>query len=72
MALLNFLVNYPKGKMFIKFIDASTHVKDVSLSYEFVDGFIQYIVLQHVVQRIHDNETNYMISRKFLMKRTSH
>jgi hypothetical protein len=29
--LLNFLVHCPRGTMFIKSIDASTHVKDVNI-----------------------------------------
>jgi len=29
--LINFLVHYPKGTMFIKSVDASTHVKDATL-----------------------------------------
>ena len=56
--LLNFLVQCPKGTMFIKSVDASTHVKDTTLLCELMDGFIQEIGLQHVVQIIIDNVAN--------------
>jgi hypothetical protein len=47
--LLKFLVHYPKSTMFIKSVDASTHVKYVALLCELLDGFIQEIGAQHVV-----------------------
>jgi hypothetical protein len=53
--LLNFLVNCLRGTMFIKFVDASTHVKNVTLLCEFLDGFIQEMGPQNVFQDIMDN-----------------
>jgi hypothetical protein len=35
--LLNFLVNCPKGSMFVKSVDASAHVKDASLLCDLLD-----------------------------------
>jgi hypothetical protein len=35
--LLNFLVNCPKGAMFVKSVDASAHVKDASLLCDLLD-----------------------------------
>jgi hypothetical protein len=67
--LLNFLVHCPRGTMFIKSIDASMHVKDATLLCELMDGFIQEIGLQHVVQIITDNATNYVVVGKLLMER---
>ena len=29
--LINFLVNFPNGKMFKKYVDAFTHIKDAQL-----------------------------------------
>jgi hypothetical protein len=43
--LLNFLVKCPKGTMFIKYVDASPHVKDTTLLCELLDGFILEIGL---------------------------
>jgi hypothetical protein len=39
-SLLNFLVHCPRGTMFIKSVDASTHVKDAALLCELMDAFI--------------------------------
>jgi hypothetical protein len=51
-SLLNFLVHFPRGTMFIKSIDASTHVKDVALFCELMYAFIQEINMHNVVQII--------------------
>ena len=42
-SLLNFLVSYPRGIMFIRFIDTSEHIKDATLLCELLDRFIQEI-----------------------------
>jgi hypothetical protein len=39
-SILNFLVNCPRGAMFIKYVDASAYVKDAQLLCELLDGFI--------------------------------
>jgi hypothetical protein len=39
-SLLNFLVHCPRSTMFIKSVDASTHVKDATLLCESMDAFI--------------------------------
>jgi hypothetical protein len=67
--LLNFLVHCPRGTMFIKSVDASTHVKDATLLCELMDGFIQEIGLHNVVQIITDNATNYVVVGRMLMER---
>jgi hypothetical protein len=59
--LLNFLVHCPRGTMFIKSVDASTHVKGASLLCELMDGFIQEIGFHNVVHIITDNAANYVI-----------
>ena len=48
-SILKFLVNSPRGTMFIKSIDALSHVKNMTLLCELMDGFIPEIGLQHVV-----------------------
>ena len=65
--LLDFLVHCPKGTMFIKSMDASAQVKDVALLCHLLDGFIQKIGLQHVVQVITDYATNYVATCRMLM-----
>jgi hypothetical protein len=54
-SILNFLVNCPKGTMFIKSVDASAYTKDAQLLCELLDGFIREIGPQFVVQVITDN-----------------
>jgi hypothetical protein len=55
--------------MFNKSIDAPIHVKDATLVCELLDGFIQEIGLQNVVQIITNNATNYMVVGRLLMSR---
>ena len=68
-SLLNFLVSCPRGIMFIRYVDASAHIKDVALLCELLDGFIQEIGPQNIVQVIMDNTTNYVATSRLLMKR---
>ena len=49
MTLLNFLVQCPKGTIFIKFIDASSQVKEAALLCELLDGVLQEIGVDNVV-----------------------
>jgi hypothetical protein len=67
--LLNILVNCPKGAMFIKFVDASTHIKDALLLCGLLDRFNREVGPQNVKQVITDNATNYVVARKLLMQR---
>jgi hypothetical protein len=69
MDLLNFLVNCSRGRMFIKSIHAFSHVKDATLLCELLDGFIQEVGLQNVVQVITDNATNYGVTGRFVTLR---
>ena len=55
--------------MFIRSVDASAHIKDATLLCELLDGFIQEIGPQNVVQVITDNATNYMATGRLLMIR---
>jgi hypothetical protein len=66
--LLNFLVNCLRGIMFIKFVDASAHVKDALLLSELLDGFIREVGPQHVVQVITNNVANCVASGRLLMQ----
>jgi len=68
-APINFLVYCPKGTMFMKSIDASTHIKDAQLLCDLLDVFIQEVGPQHVVEVIMDNAANYDAVSKMLMER---
>ncbi|XP_042469988.1 uncharacterized protein LOC122052508 [Zingiber officinale] len=65
-ALINFLVNSPKGTMFLKSVDASTHVKTGTLLYELLDRFVERAGEKNVVQVISDNGSNYVLAGKLL------
>jgi hypothetical protein len=66
---LNFLVHCPRGTMFMKFVDASAHVKDATLFCDLLDVFIQEVGPQHVVQVITNNAANYVAVGRMLMSR---
>eukprot|EP00253_Pinus_taeda_P003832 PITA_03832 len=67
--IINFLVSCPKGAMFIKSIDASSHIKDAKLLCDLLDVFILEVGAKHVVQVITDNAANYVVVGKMLMER---
>lgn len=67
--LVNFLVNCPKGAMFMKFVDASLHIEDAMLLYDLFDVIIQEVGPQHVVQVIMYNVDNYVVAGKMIMER---
>ncbi|TYK04958.1 hypothetical protein E5676_scaffold143G001770 [Cucumis melo var. makuwa] len=53
--LINFLVNSPKGTMFIESIDASSYVKDGKKMFELLDNFVERIGEANVVQVVTDS-----------------
>ena len=67
--LINFLVQCPKGTMFIKSVDASAQVKEAALLCELLDGVLQEIGVDNVVQIITDNAANYVAAGRLLMER---
>ena len=52
--LINFLVNSPKGTMFIESIDASSYVKDGKKMFELFDNFVDRIGEANVGQVVTD------------------
>ncbi|XP_028117521.1 uncharacterized protein LOC114315151 [Camellia sinensis] len=50
--LLNFLVNFPKGTMFIESIDASSYSKDRNKMLNLLDNFVEKIGEANVIQVI--------------------
>ncbi|XP_050940902.1 uncharacterized protein LOC127149443 [Cucumis melo] len=68
--LINFLVNSPKGTMFIESIDASSYVKDGKKMFELLDNFVERIGEANVVQVVTDSaSTNVMAGRLIEAKR---
>ncbi|XP_075500591.1 uncharacterized protein LOC142539197 [Primulina tabacum] len=69
--LINFLVNSPKGTMFLESVDASAHVKTGTLLYELLDRFVECVGEKNVVQVITDNGSNYVLAGKLLQAKRS-
>ncbi|TYK28304.1 hypothetical protein E5676_scaffold600G001270 [Cucumis melo var. makuwa] len=68
--LINFLVNSPKGTMFIESIDASSYVKDGKKMFELLDNFVERIGEANVVQVVTDSASaNVMAGRLLEAKR---
>eukprot|EP00253_Pinus_taeda_P002341 PITA_02341 len=55
--------------MFMKSVDASTHIKDARLLCDLLDVFIMEVGPEHVVQIITNNAANYVVAGKMLMER---
>ncbi|XP_061355258.1 uncharacterized protein LOC133299790 [Gastrolobium bilobum] len=60
--LINFLVNYPSGTMFVKSVDASSYMKTGEKLHELLDTFVMEIDEQNVVQVVTDNRSNYVLA----------
>ena len=56
--LINFLVNSPKGTVFMESIDASSFVKSGQKMFELLDKFVQKIGPENVVQVVTDSASN--------------
>ena len=62
--LINFLVNSPKGTMFIESIDASSYVKDGKKMFELLDNFVDRIGEANVVQVVTDSASANVMAGK--------
>eukprot|EP00253_Pinus_taeda_P023211 PITA_23211 len=67
--LINFLVSCPKGTMFMKSVDASSHIKDAKTLCDLLDVFILEVGAEHVVQIMTNNVANYVVASRMLMER---
>ncbi|KAK9698038.1 hypothetical protein RND81_08G078200 [Saponaria officinalis] len=70
--VLNFLVNSPKGSVFIKFIDASLVVKDANLLFDLLDKMVEEVGEENVIQVISDNASAYVKAGKLLEAKRPH
>ncbi|KAJ9561078.1 hypothetical protein OSB04_006238 [Centaurea solstitialis] len=67
--ICNFLVNSPKGTIFLASIDASDIVKTKEKVFSMLDDFIEKIGEEYVVQVVTDNATNYKAAGEMLMEK---
>jgi hypothetical protein len=66
--ILNFLIAFPKGTMFLKSMDVSDQVKDANLLFCLLDEVVEEVGVQNVVHVITDNATNYVATGRMLEK----
>ncbi|XP_026428122.1 uncharacterized protein LOC113323992 [Papaver somniferum] len=65
--LINFLVNCPKGSVFLKFVDVSNRINDADFIRELVKEVIDDVGKENAVQFITDNGSNFKKVGKDLM-----
>ena len=70
--IINFLVNSPRGSVFIRSIDASNIVKNSDNIYMMLDQMVEEIGEQNVVQVVTDNASNYKAAGQLLMAKHKH
>ena len=63
--LINFLVNSPRGTVFLSSIDASDEIKTGDRMFEILSEQIKLIRPQNVVQIVTDNHSNLKYAGKF-------
>jgi len=62
--IVNFLVNSPRGSMFVKSMDVSEVVKDSILLYKLLDDMVEEVGEKNVIQVVTDNASNYVKAGK--------
>ncbi|KAL4558328.1 hypothetical protein LXL04_036526 [Taraxacum kok-saghyz] len=70
--LINFLVNSPKGSVFVKSMDVSEVSKDANLLFGVLDAMVEEVGEANVVQVITDNASNYVKAGKLLEVKRPH
>ncbi|XP_057809030.1 uncharacterized protein LOC131023504 [Salvia miltiorrhiza] len=70
--IVNFLVNSPKGFVFIKSVEVSEVVKDSTTLFLMLDSIVEEVGEMNVVQVVTDNASNYVKAGKLLMAKRPH
>ncbi|GJT12491.1 3-hydroxyisobutyryl-CoA hydrolase 1-like protein [Tanacetum coccineum] len=70
--IINFLVNSPRGSVFVRSTDASNVVKNSDNIYMMLDQMMEEIREQNVVQVVINNAPNYKAAGKLLMAKRKH
>ena len=68
-SICNFLVNSPKGTIFLASIDTSEISKTKEKVFAMLDDFVEKIGEEHVVQVVTDNAANYKAAGEMLMSK---
>lgn len=64
--IINFLVNSPKGSVFLKSVDVSEVVKDANLLFNMLDQVVDEVGESNIVQVVTDNASNYIKAGMFI------
>ena len=68
-SICNFLVNSPKGTIFLASIDTSDIIKTKDKVFSMLDEYIEKIGEKHVVQVVTDNAASYKVAGEMLMEK---
>ncbi|KAF7825683.1 zf-BED domain-containing protein/DUF659 domain-containing protein/Dimer_Tnp_hAT domain-containing protein [Senna tora] len=68
-SIVNFLVNSPKGTVFLSSRDVSDVSKTAEKIFEMLDEIVEQVGEENVVQVITDNATNYKVAGQMLMEK---
>jgi hypothetical protein len=66
--LINFLVYYPKGTIFLKTVDASEASKTAMLFYKLFRDVVLFVGPKNIVHMVTDNAANYVAASKLLVE----
>ncbi|GJT32139.1 hAT dimerization domain-containing protein [Tanacetum coccineum] len=64
--IVNFLVNSPKGSVFIRSLDVSEVTKDANTLFKMLENMVDEVGEQNVIQVVMDNASNYVKDGKLL------
>ncbi|XP_057964619.1 uncharacterized protein LOC131155470 [Malania oleifera] len=70
--IINFLVNSPRGSVFIKSIDAFNIVENADRMYRLLDEMVEEIGESNVIQVVTDNVSNYVATGRLLEAKRPH
>ncbi|CAN7050566.1 unnamed protein product, partial [Brassica rapa subsp. trilocularis] len=70
--IVNFLVNSPKGYVFIRSKEVSEVVKDATLLFKLLDDMVEEVGENNVVQVVTDNASNYVKAGRLLEAKHPH
>ncbi|KAH6823140.1 hypothetical protein C2S53_011313 [Perilla frutescens var. hirtella] len=70
--IVNFLINSPKGSVFLKSVDVSNITKDAYALVKMFNNIVEKVGESNIVQVVTDNASNYVKAGKILMDERPH
>jgi len=64
--IVNIVINYPKGLVFVSSIDVSEVIKDANFLFKVLDDIVEEVGEENLVQVVTDNASNYVKADKKL------